>query len=492
MAKIKTILVMIALLLNLGLVSAVTVGEVSKELSTEGYVVVFEATDDTIMSFEEAEFEVNVRNRLEATDRFRVRYFGTEWDIRTDPASIKLSGLKLLPKENITFKLILTPAADLDSRQHAILLDTEFEKHDSSGELDVRVNVLSASGAMGAYVPTVSAELEVDEKVDPRDEYVIKLTMDNLNRADLEDMLIDINSNLIDEEIETSLDPLEKGKVVTIRKSFDPKLEPQDDELTIVLKSDGRVLKTFRRELEVVDYTEQFKVDVEEDKGFLKKVGTLTYTNTGNSPRTETVKVAISSMKKLFTRTSPRAQRITDPDGQKFLAWELDLDPGESSDPIRISTSYRLLALLVLIALGYYGWKFATKSPLIIIKEGENLGGTEGIGTVKVTINVKNPTNSPVKDLSIVEKVPNILDVVNEFKLGTLRPSKVLRHEKEGTSLVKWEIETLDPYEDRLLTYKIKPQLSIVGDLTLPPTTIRYTKNGKKVTIKSGPVVIKA
>ncbi len=197
-------------------------------------------------------------------------------------------------------------------------------------------------------------------------------------------------------------------------------------------------------------------------------------------------------LKKLFTATYPEAKVIKDQTGKTFFAWELTLAAGESAEPIIIVTSYRwlfyIIAIMIVACVAYVGFK----NPLIVRKQGITLGGKEGLGELKIMINIKNPSNHTIHDMTIFDKVPNLADLVHEFGMGTLSPVKILRSEKDGSTLLKWNIEKLDPYEDRIISYKIKPRLSIVGDFSLPRTTVNYKKNDKLIKVNSNVAVVSA
>ena len=54
---------------------------------------------------------------------------------------------------------------------------------------------------------------------------------------------------------------------------------------------------------------------------------------------------------------------------------------------------------------------------------------------------------------------------------------------KKGV-MIKWNIETLEAGDERVLSYKMKSRLSILGEFNLPAATAR-TKIGNKVIISN-------
>ena len=68
--------------------------------------------------------------------------------------------------------------------------------------------------------------------------------------------------------------------------------------------------------------------------------------------------------------------------------------------------------------------------------------------------------------IEIVDKIPNIADLEKGLSIGTLHPTKILKHERKGT-IIKWLIEQLDAGDERVISYKIKSHLSILGEFRL-------------------------
>lgn len=66
----------------------------------------------------------------------------------------------------------------------------------------------------------------------------------------------------------------------------------------------------------------------------------------------------------------------------------------------------------------------------------------------------------------------------------TLRPVNIVKHDRKGT-IVKWSIEKMAPGEQRIITYKIKSKLSILGGVTLPVAVAKFDAAGRKRTTSS-------
>ncbi|MBI2658989.1 hypothetical protein HYX05_02705 [Candidatus Woesearchaeota archaeon] len=58
-----------------------------------------------------------------------------------------------------------------------------------------------------------------------------------------------------------------------------------------------------------------------------------------------------------------------------------------------------------------------------------------------------------------------------------------MKHPKKGL-MIKWNIETLEAGDERVLSYRMKSRLPILGELSLPAASAR-TQVGNKVVISS-------
>ncbi|MBI2142269.1 hypothetical protein HYU15_02130 [Candidatus Woesearchaeota archaeon] len=172
-----------------------------------------------------------------------------------------------------------------------------------------------------------------------------------------------------------------------------------------------------------------------------------------------------------------------------YLMWELAVKPQQTAT-VRIVESYRpLFALLiaaVLLAVLYYVFR----SPVAIRKEAAVISlEEEGISDMKVVLHVKNRGSKGYDRLIIADKVPVIAGVEKEAGLGTLKPAKVTST-KHGT-IIKWELDHLERHEERVLSYRIKSKLSILGTFSLPACRAKFYDEGKERKTSSNVVRVK-
>jgi len=314
-------------------------------------------------------------------------------------------------------------------------------------------------------------------KFDPREEQRIRVKIKNKNALSLSDIKLELTSSLI--ETETYLDSL--GPLDTEFKdfviSFDPTEEPQKDSLVAKAVIGNKSFIAIE-DYEIIPYSVAFKEDITVVKKFLRTDNVIKVTNIGNSKYKDKVKYKTNLLKGLITSTKPKAQTIKEA-GQRYLSWDIELEAGASKD-IMVINSYRgwiiLLILIILSAAGYY----AFRSPIILTKKAVGISMREGgISDFKVVMHVKNRTNKSVDNIRIIDGVPKIADVIEDFDVGILKPSKIVKHEKKGT-LLKWVIERLESNDEVIISYRIKSRLSILGQFTMPRAVGRYTMKGRE------------
>jgi hypothetical protein len=171
-------------------------------------------------------------------------------------------------------------------------------------------------------------------------------------------------------------------------------------------------------------------------------------------------------------------------------AWDIILSPEETATIIVIE-NYRVLPILgliiLLIILGYYQFR----SPIVLKKQTIVTGqDEEGISEMKIRIFVKNRSKQPFYNVRLLDRAPSIAQVHVANGLGILEPSKIVHTERKGT-IIKWDFESLESYEERIVTYAIKARLKIIGTLGLPSVKVKFENvKGRQKTTESGRAII--
>ncbi len=443
-----------------------------------GFDLDYTAVENDIYMTEPAVFDITIMNNENFENIFRISVPDfTSWSTDTKPQSVRSSGIRVPSESEGKVKLLLYPRSIMPGRKAVQILVKSETTGEQIGKF-MNVNIKSEF-AIPKYEPSLTLEVQLPNggKVDPREEQRIRIKLKNKNALSLSDIKLTLKSNLM--ETETYLDSL--GPLDTEYKdfviSFDSTESPQKDTLVVTAYVNDKTFVAIE-DYEIVPYYVTFEQDITVLKKFLRTDNVIKVTNTGNSKHTDRINYKTTFLKGLITSAKPRAQTIKE-NGQKYLSWELELESGETKE-LRVVNSYigwiALLILIILAVLFYYNFR----SPIVLTKTSGSISMREGgISDFKVVMHVKNRTDKSVENIRIVDRVPKIANIIEEFDVGILKPSKIIKHEKKGT-LLKWVIESLDANDEVIISYKTKSRLSILGQFVMPRAVGRYTKNGKE------------
>jgi len=440
----------------------------------------FNATSETInntISLEGiAEFDLTVFNYADTTQEYRlVKLDYPYWDVYRP--GYTTSNIKVYAHKSSTIRLLVQPLHV--SADGPTDVKIRLRKVDSDEELNIslRVNLVTEGSLIKGYVPTVITNVEIPTEIDPKKELEIKVRLDNQNMLDYKELTVKLNSNTINKEITEPLGPKEK-KDLTVKITLDPTTKPQDDTLIVTTYMGNELIDGPRTtNFKIISYSELSQIK-KEIGGFLKLKKEITFTNIGNDVYDAPIKVETTILRGLFTFTNPRAKIISE-NGKRYVKWDAKINPGDSLT-VTLTENYTLLLfILILIIIGIIAY-YIYQSPLVLTKEYSNVENREGgISELKVIIKIRNRGNVALKDITIKDVIPNIANIEKELTIGTLQPIKILKHDIKG-SLLKWIIDDLGAGEERVITYRIRAVLSIIGAFSLPSATAKFTLNNEQ------------
>lgn len=218
------------------------------------------------------------------------------------------------------------------------------------------------------------------------------------------------------------------------------------------------------------------------------QIKTITVSNDGNVVESDfnvTETVSEFTARFFYPVDEPVETKVVN--GNTIYVWNIDsLAPGEQVE-IKYEVRFIILwasgigiALLVFIAFSY-AYKPKIKKAVRFL--GSMKKGKETV----VMLEIKNSTINEIKNIVVEDSISPISSLIERF--DTIKP--VVKKTSSGTSLI-WKIKSLGPLEERVLTYRIKPKVDIIGSMRLPRATMSFTDKKKKIkTVASKSIEIK-
>lgn len=443
-------------------------------LAAADSVVTATAIDNAIKPSETASFRLDITNQEAQRQRYSIYSLqsGQGWNVDPSPLSDKIVDLGSGEKRSIIIQA--QPLEDFPPGIYNVFVTVESDQGERHEQ---RLKIYLASGEPLDYLPTIRATVDMAEKIDPRETVSIKLFLENRNPLDLRDLQVKIQSEMPEfaKEVAIDLPPLSQ-KTVEFSVVPNPFQQPKEYTLFFVFERKDETVKVVEQDIEILSIVPGFSLDVNEEKKLFKTTTRLTITNAGNVRNTQEVSIPISSGRALFTSGDGIVRTV---DGKRSLLWEVTLGPNESTT-VTFITNYRILIYLIAIVLFVAIFSWAVRSPIVVTKRAITTKSAEdgGVSEIKVSIDVRNRTAKPLRDVVIIDYVPAIANVQKSLELGTLKPLSVTPLKK--ATKVAWSLAELDGQEHRIITYKLKAKLQILGSLQLPRATVEYKKAGRK------------
>ncbi len=331
----------------------------------------------------------------------------------------------------------------------------------------------------------VEIQVEMPEEgVIPGINMPFQVTFKNRGNKDLEGLDIYITSTEFDDQKKMSLNAYE-----TLKTNFNFDIEsttlPGKYSMSIRVFDDSILRGIGDFSYEVVENPGVVYGDVV-DRKFLKTITSLSRVNEGNSVIDVRVRHPVTLLGRLFGSVDPNPRVLQFGDGKHYV-WDLTLKPGERID-IVITVNYRIiLALLLLVVIGYFVFNYFKGKTLTINKTLFKIKDErEDVTELKILLHVVNKTDTEVHNIKVIDILPNLIKPTPDF--ATLKPERIQKGSK-GMRMV-WNIPKLETHEERVISYKVHSRLPLVGEVELPAPSVQYKRSGGKlVNVKGNKLV---
>jgi len=464
LSKLKIVLPIIILLLSLTIASAADFG------------VTVRAIKNRIYLDEVAFYNLTIINKKDSEERYQVYTPDVSWITSTSPTAPVVDA-----NDRETFLLKLDPKTYVSVGHHSVKINVKETSTKELEQLMIPIYIKSSIPDTRTYEPSIELNIGMPSEIDPRENVYIEISLRNRNNLDIEELVIKLESKLINKEYSMSFGGLEERTDEFIFQ-LDSLETPQENTLIVTLLKDNETVNRVRKPFEIIAYSDLIE-DVKIKRGFLKTSYIIEIFNDGNEEKTGEYKLKSNFFKTLVTFEDTKAKTSKADPG--YLIFEYTLEP-QTKLTIKTNFNYGIyiyVALfIILVTILYYTYR----SPVIVRKEAKVIGSLkEGVSEIKVMLHIKNRSQATIDNIKIIEKIPRLVKFEKGSYIGTLAPDKIIEHAKLGTT-IRWNLKSLEPFEERIITYKIKSKLNIIGGFALPRVIIRFESlKGKERTIYS-------
>ena len=331
------------------------------------------------------------------------------------------------------------------------------------------------------YNQVLDSNFESTPIIDPRRGAILRLNVNNIHKVNLEDLNLELSSSHFQFTKQLGL-----GKEESTLLEFPVRLDP--DTLRGDYSANVKVMMGDNLLLDKqISYTIQEYENINEVKvpqaGFLLGGETITETNEGNTIVTQTISRTFGWFSYKFASFDPQPSRIEKTDEGTIVSWDVPLSPRESAT-VSYVINYRvpvIILILIIAALAVW-YAVRQRNAIVVVKRVFAMHGETGsVRIMKVLINVRNRGSVSVHNVRIVDKVPSAVKAPTQH--GVLRPSHV-KAVPEGTVMV-WDLPAVRPGEEKIISYRIEGNITVMGRLMLPPAVAKYVLFGRGVAARS-------
>ena len=143
-------------------------------------------------------------------------------------------------------------------------------------------------------------------------------------------------------------------------------------------------------------------------------------------------RVETSFLRRFFTKAVPSPESVN-LKKDAYMEWALRLAP-QSETKIVVVENFRPVIYVMLISIVTLIIYFIYRSPVVIRKEALVVGTSHGgITELKVLLHLRNRSQDLIENLTVTDLVPGLGELVKENSIGTIMPSKVIKHDTKGT-----------------------------------------------------------
>ncbi|MEK6886882.1 MAG: hypothetical protein AABW88_03545 [Nanoarchaeota archaeon] len=430
-----------------------------------------QTAETTISPLGEAKFEIEVENANGVADSFYLELSDVAWSLRTLNTPDATTGIFLEPNEKVKSTVYVKPGDNVLEGTHYVELRVRSVE---TGKYSSELFIIKVDPKVIDYSVKVLAEILEPTSIDPARTNSVRVLIKNPYPVHLINITVSANSKFLNKDVVVDIPP-KSDKIIEFGLNIDSTTPKQEDLAVIVITQNGREMAHIEKILSIKEYRLPYKQEVSSERVFLGTLHKYVFTNTEGAQKTQDIMVQkLSTAAFLITNPLAGAEVF---DGKNYFIWKaVTLNPNESYSVI-IKEDYKQYVLTVLIIVLVLILYFGFRSPIIIKKKAYAIHKKDtGNNEIKVVLYVKNRSWRTLEKVRVLDRLPGIHRVEEDFGPGTPEPKYRKSHDE---MILDWDI-ILSPKEERIFTYKIKSALSLVGEFTLKPCVVQYGHKGKR------------
>lgn len=424
------------------------------------------------------ELQIPIKNEGKTRDIFYFSVWPSQW------ISLEKSWVSLDSEESGNISLIITPPIDVEEGTRIFTVTARSLSTKVSDSKDVYLNVKRK-------VDIFISEIKLNKQIlRPDETLTIQPVITNIDKTQSYEIYLTtkiLKDNLLIKKFDETIS-MEPSSIKTLTQLLPVKITHAHGDYDIVVTIRDSLNEFLDEEKSsfkierVYDVVEQKTVEY----GLFYSMVRVDVTNRGNVFQSNfSVEESIPIILGYFFY--PEVEPVSEirKDNRIVYTWRIEsLDPDETR-----TIGYQLrffniilgtIIVTILVIVSFYLFL----KPTLVKKYAELfVGEKENI----VSLYIKNRGRKAIKNIVIKDFVPALARVVRKF--DTLVPE--INRKDIGTELT-WKIDKLKPREERILTYRIKPIIEVLGELKLPKAYFTYeTKKGKKKKVVSKTFILK-
>jgi len=414
------------------------------------------------------QIDILIKNDRSVKDTF---YFSTS--TTTPWISLKNSWVSVGAGGVTTLSIIIEPPIDTDEGTSLFSITVKSVDYNVTASKQVYFFVKRSS-------PIYLTEIKLNKQsFKPGEVLTIQPVLTNVDKKERMDVFATtkiLKDDYLVQQFDDSVS-INPSKTETISNNFDIKLTTPPGNYKIVVSIKDGLNKLLSEKTSTFKIEEipphQLPRKTEITNHILYSDTSVTVTNDRNVPQKTYFSISLPSISKNFFYPEVEPTSQEEKDNRIIYNWLIpELNPGETITikyQLRFTNVVIISSVLIVVTI-WVLWSFY--QPKLMKKYMGLLSKEE---TITISLHVKNKSRKLLDNVTVKDFVPAIALVIKEF--NTIIPSIKI---KPGGTELTWQVKNIRPKEERVLTYKIKPVIEILGTLKLPKAHLMYeTKKGR-------------